>query len=147
MLLVGKGAEEERLKKQCSTLGIENIVSFLGYRYDIADLMKASDLAISTALQEGLPVNLMESLSTGLPCIVTNCRGNRDVILDDYNGYVVNDYSVKDFAEKIYQIYSDDGKYIKIKDNTLVSVERYSEKSVMKVMSNIYLEHIGCKSE
>ena len=48
-------------------LGLENHIEFKGYRNDIHHLMMLSDIAISTSRQEGLPVNVMEAMGTGLP--------------------------------------------------------------------------------
>ena len=112
LLLVGKGDEESNLRALCSSLGLDNVVKFLGYRRDIPNLMKISDLSVSTALQEGLPVNVMESLSVGLPCIVSNCRGNRDIIKDNLNGFVIEKYDSQEFVEKIHQLYSNNALLI-----------------------------------
>ncbi|MBS9925479.1 glycosyltransferase family 4 protein [Vibrio sp. 811] len=147
LLLVGKGNEETNLRKQCTLLNLDNIVEFLGYRNDVNDLMKLSDLSVSTALQEGLPVNIMESLSSGLPCVVTNCRGNRDIINDGVNGFVVEDYDSELFSDRVFKIYNDKSTYKKMKFNAIKSVEKYSDKEVLKVMGNIYSECLGNKSE
>ncbi|EGQ9178611.1 glycosyltransferase family 4 protein [Vibrio alginolyticus] len=147
LLLVGKGNEETNLRKQCTLLNLDNIVEFLGYRNDVSDLMKLSDLSVSTALQEGLPVNIMESLSSGLPCVVTNCRGNRDIINDGVNGFVVEDYDSELFSDRVFKIYNDKSTYKKMKFNAIKSVEKYSDKEVLKVMGNIYSECLGNKSE
>ena len=147
LLLVGKGDEETNLRKQCSLLNLDHTVEFLGYRHDISDLMKLSDLSVSTALQEGLPVNIMESLSSGLPCIVTNCRGNRDIINDGVNGFVVEDYNSELFSDRIFKIYNDKSIYRKMKFNTIPSVEKYSDKAVLKEMGTIYSDYVGNKSE
>lgn len=138
VLLVGKGANESKLKSLCSLLELDDIVKFLGYRNDINELMKVADISVSTAFQEGLPVNIMESLSTGLPCVVSNCRGNRDIIKNNYNGFVIEEYDSVIFSEKIYQLYSERELFESIKNNTEKSVIKYSEESVMKSMTEIY---------
>ncbi|EMN7257602.1 glycosyltransferase family 4 protein [Vibrio vulnificus] len=143
LLLVGKGNEEEYLKERCSLLGIQDKVMFLGYRNDIDNLMKLSDLSVSTALQEGLPVNVMESLSTGLPCIVTNCRGNRDIISNMYNGIVVEHFDSELISDAIYQLFNDQVLLEKMKKNALVSSRKYSEDTIMKTMIDIYSKYIG----
>ena len=91
LLLVGKDSLDGKLQKFCKENQLENNVQFLGYRKDIPQLLKISDLLVSTSKQEGLPVNIMEGLIAGLPVIVTDCRGNRDLITDGVNGYIVKD--------------------------------------------------------
>lgn len=141
VLLIGKGENEnivDDLKKQCETLKLNDYVLFFGYRNDVADLMKLSDVAVSTAIQEGLPINIIESLSSGLPCVVSNCRGNRDVIKNNINGIVVDKFDPKLFSEAIYKIYKDQDYYQMLSDNCIKSVEKYSEKVIIKEMSYIY---------
>ena len=69
-----------KYQKIAKEYDIENEVNFLGYREDIPQLMKISNVAVSTAKQEGLPVNLIEAMMCNLPIIATDCRGNRDVL-------------------------------------------------------------------
>ena len=52
----------------------------MGYRTDIPELLKASDLFVFPSLQEGLPVALMEAMSCGIPCIASKIRGNADLL-------------------------------------------------------------------
>ena len=108
-------------------LDIENEIKFLGYREDIPQLMKISDLAISTSKQEGLPVNLIEAMMSGLPIIATNCRGNRDVV---NNTVPIND-SIK-LGENIKQCMNNKDKYLCKK------CYDYELKNVLKRMEKIY---------
>ena len=59
---------------------LANNVHILGLRNDIPKLLQISDLAVSSSKREGLPVNIIESMCAGLPAVVSNCRGNRDLV-------------------------------------------------------------------
>lgn len=80
LLLPGGGSLGGKCKALVSELGLGGKVHLMGYRNDIAELMMASDLAVSSSIQEGLPVNLLEASAVGLPIIATDCRGNRDIV-------------------------------------------------------------------
>lgn len=82
-------------------LGLENQVQFLGFRKDIPKLITISDLAVTSSMQEGLPVNVMEAMQVGLPIVATACRGNRDLIKDGKNGFVVGINDKKAFCDKV----------------------------------------------
>lgn len=93
LLLSGKDSLNGKLHKVVDVLGLRNNVHLLGYRQDIPQLMKLSDLAVSSSKQEGLPVNIMEAMYLGLPVVATDCRGNRDLVAgvipqDDSDGFV-----------------------------------------------------------
>jgi glycosyltransferase involved in cell wall biosynthesis len=97
LLLVGIDSYKGKHKKHVAKLGLESNVHFLGFRNDVPRLLKVSDLAVSTSLREGLPLNLVEAHFSELPAIATGCRGNRDVA----GVHIVNEVSASGFAGKI----------------------------------------------
>ena len=82
LLLPGKDSLNGECQKFVKDLGLEKQIHFLGFRNDIPELMQISDMAVSSARQEGLPVNLIEAAILELPIVATDCRGNRDVCKD-----------------------------------------------------------------
>lgn len=135
LLLVGKDSLNGKLQRIVRKNKLENNVFFLGYRNDIPELLKISNLLVSTSRQEGLPVNVMEGLMSGLPVIVTNCRGNRDIIQNEKNGFVVE--NVEQLTEKIIQAKENYEEIYNINKNH-TEIEKFSLENVMKEMVNIY---------
>ena len=90
ILLPGKDSLNGKCQQLVKDLNLEKQIHFLGYRTDIPKLLKISNIAVSTANQEGLPVNIMEAMYVGLPIVASNCRGNRDLVEDGRNGYLVD---------------------------------------------------------
>lgn len=107
LLLVGQGDDEKMLKDYVNRSNLKKQVKFLGYRTDISDLMGMADVVVSTSRQEGLPVNLIEGMCKGKPLIVTDCRGNRDLVSDGINGFKVNINKPDKLAIKIIETYND----------------------------------------
>lgn len=81
-ILVGKGSKEEEYKEFIRTYGLEENVQLLGFRLDIPELLHASDLFVFPSYQEGLPVALMEAMSSGVDVICSRIRGNTDLVSD-----------------------------------------------------------------
>lgn len=79
-IIVGSGDKLADYTEYCQTHGIEDHVFFLGYRHDISDLLHACDLFVFPSLQEGLPVALMEAISSGIGVICSSIRGNTDLV-------------------------------------------------------------------
>lgn len=88
-LICGNGPEVENLKKLTSKLSISNQIHFLGFRRDIKDLLSASDCFLFSSLQEGLPRSTMEAMAAGLPCIVSDIRGNCDLVDNENGGFLI----------------------------------------------------------
>ena len=105
LVLVGIGTLENQLKRSVKELGLEKSVDFLGYRTDVPKLLNIADVYIASSKREGLAVNILEALGSGLPIVVTDARGQSDLIIDGMNGFVVDKEDSLTFAERIEYLY------------------------------------------
>lgn len=141
LLLAGPGELLEQYRKQVIKLEIEENVEFLGYRTDINKLLLLSDIAVSSSRREGLPVNIMEAMATGLPLVVTNCRGNRDLVEDGVNGFIRGINDISGFAESIDTLYHSELLRNSFALESLKRIRQYSLKNVLKEMEYCYACH------
>lgn len=72
LLLVGEGELLEEIKAKVKRLGIEEKVSFLGFRDDIPDILQGLDCFVLTSRFEGLCISCIEAQAAGLPCVVSD---------------------------------------------------------------------------
>ncbi|RFA25150.1 hypothetical protein CAI21_19850 [Alkalilimnicola ehrlichii] len=86
-LVVGDGPERERLERMRRTLPQGERIHLLGTRSDVASLLKAADIFCLGSDTEGLSCSVLEAMAAGLPAVVTNVGGNRELVHDDYNGF------------------------------------------------------------
>lgn len=138
LLLVGNGDYLKRYKQLVKKLDLNECVEFLGYRNDINNLMLLSDIAVSTSRQEGLPVNIMEAMASGLPVVVTNCRGNKDMIINGKNGFVIQNDDLKELSSAIKKLYNASDLSESFKVNNITNVQQYSVEKILKDMEKIY---------
>ena len=110
-------------------------MKLLGYRKDIYELNKISDIFIFPSKQEGLPVALMEALACGLPVICSDIRGNRDLIGE--KKYCVNIYNIEVLQKEIKELINDKEVRIRIGRDNQKIVEKYDLKNVEKIMREI----------
>lgn len=143
LLLVGKGNLEDKYKKKIRKNHLDNYIDLLGYRKDIPNLMRISDIAVSTSLQEGLPVNIMEAMATSLPLVVTNCRGNRDLVIDGQNGYTSKINDIEIFTKNIEDLYINEQKRCEYGENSYKMIRKYSLKRVKKDYIDLYKKLIN----
>ncbi|MGV9002310.1 MAG: glycosyltransferase family 4 protein [Candidatus Saccharimonadaceae bacterium] len=131
-----KGAVHQLTEK----LGLIQQVHFLGYRNDIPQLMKTSDLAVSVSLQEGLPVNVMEAMYLGLPVVATDCRGNRDLVESNSNAYLVRIHDRQGFSEGIETYFLNRKSTFR---NTLSINNKYTLNAIQDSMIHLYAERLA----
>jgi len=140
LLLVGDGDLACDYKELVQKLGIDERVEFLGLRNDVQQLMTIADLAISTSRQEGLPVNVMEAMATGLPIVVTNCRGNRDLVTNGKNGLVVGGGDTWACAKAIKRLYLSRDLRREFGNRGREMIEVYSIHTVLDELREIYFQ-------
>jgi glycosyltransferase involved in cell wall biosynthesis len=65
-------------------------VTFLGWRKDIGALFAASDIAILTSDNEGIPLTLIQAAQASLPIVATGVGSIGDIVVHEVNGYLVD---------------------------------------------------------
>ena len=133
LLLVGPDENHGIYQKQAQDI-LQN-VHFLGYRKDISKLMNISNVAVSSSLREGLPVNIMEAMIVGLPVVATDARGVRDLIINGINGYVVEVNNNEEFIKSINKIKDN---MIKLNKSTHEIAKNYELKKIIEKYIVIY---------
>ena len=113
-----------------------NII-YIDFKKTIGDYINISDLIISSSLQEGMPLCILEAMCFNRPVIALNIRGNNDLIVDGKNGYLVK--NVSELVKRIIEYKN--GKPLKIKNN----INKYELNSVIKEIKKIYNEYLGDK--
>jgi glycosyltransferase involved in cell wall biosynthesis len=75
------GRDADALREQARRLGVEDAVHLLGElpHREVLRLLAAADLFVNSSLSEGSPNATLEALAAGLPCVITEAPGNRDV--------------------------------------------------------------------
>ena len=62
----------------------------MGWRKDIDQLFAASDIAILTSDNEGIPLTLIQAAQAGLPIVATNVGSIKDIVIDGETGFLTS---------------------------------------------------------
>ncbi len=109
LLIVGDGGLLEELTQEAKALGLENNIRFLGPRPDINEILGILDVFVLPSLREGLPLVLLEAAAASLPIIATEVGGNKQVVTDGINGFIVKPGDVISLYNAIKQLIIDEG--------------------------------------
>jgi glycosyltransferase involved in cell wall biosynthesis len=88
LIVVGDGDERGALQALVGELGLTDEVQFWGATRDVARLFSLADVFAISSVAEGLPMALLEAMSSGLACVATRVGGIPDVLSGD-NGILV----------------------------------------------------------
>ncbi|MBR6253601.1 MAG: glycosyltransferase family 4 protein [Clostridia bacterium] len=138
LLLVGTGVLKEKYEKRIKELHLEDKIMLTGYRKDVPKLLKITDIAISCAKHEGLPFNLVEAQMSGLPCVATDVRGNNEVIEENKTGYLIPNFDVIKFANKLLKLINSESMRERMGKNALENSKKYKLSKALDEMKKIY---------
>ncbi len=137
--IAGTGGLKDELVKLSNENNVSKNVHLLGYRTDVPELLKASDIFILPSIREGLNVSLMEAMASGLPCICGNIRGNTDLIEDGKGGFLVFPRNVNEYSEKIKAIINKDTRS-RMSDINRKIITEFDTSVVLSIMKDIYCQ-------
>ncbi len=89
VLIAGEGPERTRLRELIAGRQLDGVVSLLGARGDIPDLLDAFDVAVCCSDFEGSPLSVMEYMQAGLPVVGTRIGGLDGLVIDEETGVLV----------------------------------------------------------
>jgi glycosyltransferase involved in cell wall biosynthesis len=87
-LVAGEGELFEKSKQRAESEGLP--VTFLGWRKDIEELFAASDIAILTSDNEGIPLTLIQAAQAGLPIVAPAVGSISDIVESDVTGFLTS---------------------------------------------------------
>lgn len=75
LLVIGQGREVDYWQTKAVSAGLEGMIIFLGFRSDVADILKCADILVSPTRYEAFGLAVQEALCSGLPAAVSRDAG------------------------------------------------------------------------
>lgn len=135
--IIGKGSEEESVKKKAKSLGLEKHVHFHGWDEDVKKWYSESDAMLFNSDFEGFGLTILESLSQGTPVITSKAYyGPLELVSDNENGYFTEG-TPESISQKIQKLYSDESLLTTMSRAAIKSAETYSKEAWQQKWSNL----------
>ena len=138
LLLAGNGPNENMLRNMVSELNLNNNIKLLGYRKDLENFVKMSDIAISCSIREGLGLNLVEAMLCEKPVVATINRGHKELVSDNVNGFLVNTGDSDTLAQKIQLLLENPELSESFGKEGSKFAQSYTDMAVQNELFNIY---------
>lgn len=133
--ICGQGPLKEKLEKLANELKIN--LHLEGYQAHVKPFLDQADIFVFPSLREGLPKSVMEAMANGLPCIVSDVRGNHDLI--DYQGGYVIPNDPREYTAAIKSLATSAVLRQKQGEHNKEAVKKYDIKNILPLMEDIYL--------
>ncbi len=104
LLIVGRGPEEDALKKLTQELDLDACVRFEHTVNQAYRLLAGFDVFVMPSLMEGLGISVMEAQASGIPVVASRVGGLVDLIEDTRTGYLIPSKDPLALADKIVEV-------------------------------------------
>ncbi len=99
--LLGDGETRSTVQAEVDRSGLANRITLHGNVHRVEEWLWRSHIYLHTARYEPFGLVLLEAMAAGLPCVVLDGKGNRDLIDQGRNGYMINEQDPFEFATRI----------------------------------------------
>ncbi|MBQ9805620.1 MAG: glycosyltransferase [Clostridia bacterium] len=139
LLLAGDGGDREELERMIQENFLENTVFLLGNREPILPFLSIADLYVSASHSEGLPFNIMEAMSCGLPILASDTKGQTD-LLEEREDSLYPHGDIDAFCFALRAVYRN-GSY-GVGTRSYPSLEQYRLSAVFEENEKLFLSVI-----
>ena len=132
--LIGDGEMMFKYQSLTKSLNLNSYITFLGQLEEVEPFFKAADLSILTSGSyhgEGIPNVILESLACGTPVIATDNGGTSEILINNYNGYLIPNGNHKLLAKKT----------MFLKDNPKL-INNFSFNASKSIQRKFYIEEM-----
>jgi glycosyltransferase involved in cell wall biosynthesis len=138
LTILGEGDQRILLEQQIEKMNLYSEVSLLGSIENVEEYLWQSDIYVHSAITEGFGLTLMEAMAAGLPVITLDGGGNRDLIIEGKNGYLMEDINPVTFAKRIADLWANKEKMREMGEFAQRFAQKFSIDSYCDKLLEIY---------
>jgi glycosyltransferase involved in cell wall biosynthesis len=137
--IYGEGCNRIKLEEYIKKHALQDKVLLPGYSNNIREELLKYDVFVFPSFREGLSVALMEAMDAKLACIISNIRGNRDLI-DDFGGILCNPHDSNDFYLAILKLIDNPNLMSSMGEHNKKKVSKFYVEKVIGEIKSVYTE-------
>ncbi|MGI6524918.1 MAG: glycosyltransferase family 4 protein [Bdellovibrionota bacterium] len=139
LIIVGKN-NDQRYPDLAQKLGIASKIHFIGFRPDAVEVTRLFNLSVmASTRREGVPRSIVESMSQGIPAVVTDIGGLPELVQHQKNGLVVPPKDPTALAEAISDLYNDRQKLQTFTVNSIKWIEeRFNADKALAAYTDLF---------
>ena len=148
LLIIGDGPQRWRLERYARQVFPDrDTVVFLGHRDDVASLMPHFDCFWLASGYEGQSNALMEAMSCGVPAVVSDIAGNRDLVVPDETGLLVAVGDRAGFTKQTHRLIEDPDLRARLANNSQQRMrEQFSVQRMVERYGQLYQSLVDART-
>lgn len=140
LCLVGNGPLMPEIKNKVKFYGLDKKVLFLGLREDVGYLLKAFDIFTLSSIAEASSLTLLEAMASGCCVVVTDVGGNKEIVENGKNGYLVPLKNKQRYAEVLINCLENEALRRELAGRAKATIkEKFSIDRMLHEYKDLYL--------
>lgn len=142
LTILGEGQLKSNLLAYIKKSNLSNEVLLLGNVNNPEGYYKEADIYLHSAWDESFGLTLLEALASGLPVITLDGKGNRDLIVQGKNGFMLFEQDAEKFAGKIIEVWEDKTLYKEMSSFGQEFARKYDIKDYVDRLLKVYQDNL-----
>jgi glycosyltransferase involved in cell wall biosynthesis len=135
LILIGTGPLKQQLISIAISLGVLEDIQFIDHFEHIEEVIQKIDIFTLVSDVEGMPLTIIEALYFGKPVIATAVGSIPDMIVDGYNGYIIDKNQIWGIADHIIELMENDSQYKMMSQNSRLLYRSEEHTSELQSLS------------
>ncbi|MGW6060912.1 glycosyltransferase [Streptomyces sp. NPDC055189] len=137
--IYGSGEDEEMLWEQCTALGLDGSVEWMGRTSDVPGALRGGSVFVQSSRGEGFPLALMEAMATAVPCAAFDCApGVHEIVQDGVDGLLARLGNTGELARRLDTLMSDKELRDRMGELARVNIQRYTTEAVVRRWEELF---------
>ncbi len=145
LVIAGDGPEFTSLVRLSKDLNISDSCSFLGQQQNIQPILEESNIFILPSSSEGISTAILEAMQNNVPVIASDIAGNRELIQDGINGWLVPLGDVDALTNAIIRAYHHPEEILRFAAEAHKRIDIYSMSTVCDKYIHLYMSLMRTK--
>lgn len=135
LLMVGDGAERDKLESLSRDLQVDHRVIFTGFKTNPTDYLALLDIFLLSSFTEGTSMTLLEAMSLGIPAVATNVGGTPEIVQHGLTGLLTHSDDEQAFADALLHLWQNPEQ---VKAMARACQERFVRQFSVQIMAGLY---------
>lgn len=146
LILIGDGEMRSSVENKIKSEKLERYVSLKGIVNDVETYYKNSDIYVHAATYEPFGLVYLEAMASGLPIVSLDGKGNKDIILNGKNGFLIQEQNPTYFASQIEKLFTQPELYAAMSEFGKKFARDFSIEKKTKELIDLYKSSLNART-
>lgn len=143
LTLAGEGKLKNEVQRKAQELGLSDYIGFPGKVSSIEQHMAESHVYVHSAIYEPFGLVLIEAMASGLPVVSLNGHGNKELVENGKNGFLIEKQDPVAFVNAIKTITENEESYLRFSKNAISFATQYDIKAYVQKLMALYTHSLN----